>query len=151
MKVVRIKPYNPKKGFKLRTYVLHGTVFRETAGWYEVSDADAAYLATIRNSQYDGNAPLAFDVCTREEAQALEDAERKQVEKASATAPLRIHHPSVAQARDAARRAAREDVVTTADLPGNEADLESEDLAAEVAATPAPVAVPGAPKRGRRR
>lgn len=144
MKLVRIKPYNPKKGYKLRTYVFRGLALRETAGWYELPDDDAAYLATVRNDDTDSNSPLAFDVCTKEEAEAVEDAEKRQAEKATAAAPLRVHQPSVSDSRGAAKRAASaENVLTTADLPGNAEDLESEDLAAD--ATPAPI--PGAPAK----
>src|SRR5439155_2362406 len=44
-------------------------------GWYRVSAAVADYLRTVRQRGFDDTTPPAFDVCTEEEAQALQARE----------------------------------------------------------------------------
>ncbi len=92
-KYVRIKPFNPQKGFKSKTYTFQSQIFREEKGWYEVSDKLAAKLVDITNEPYNPESKPVFDVCTPEEAQALEDFEaRKAVERAAAKNPHRVHN-----------------------------------------------------------
>lgn len=87
-KLVRLKPYDPKRGHVLRRFTAFGVRFDEARGWYRVSDEVAAYVATVHEQPGFDYTPLAFDVCTEEEALALEIREkREQDERAIASAP----------------------------------------------------------------
>jgi len=95
-KLVRLKPYNPKRGCVIRRYTVYGFRFEETRGWYEVSGTVAAYLETIHQIPTDENSPKAFDVCSPKEAQVVENAERKATdEKARASEPNLAASPRV--------------------------------------------------------
>lgn len=112
-KLVRLKPYDPKRGHVLRRYTAFGVRFDESRGWYRVSDEVAEYLGKVRQQPGLDYTPIAFDVCTEEEALALETREkREQEERAIASAP------NVATAHDvsALNPRTRGDL-TTADLP----------------------------------
>jgi len=73
--MVRLKPYDPRRGCVLRRFTYRGIKFHEERGWYRVDKAIAEYLRGVRQVPGDSNAPLAFDVCTEAEAKAL-DAEQ---------------------------------------------------------------------------
>ncbi len=108
-KLVRLKPYDPKKNHVIRRYTAFAIRFEEARGWYKVADEVAAYLATIHQRPSDDESPLAFDVCSEEEAQRVEAAEKKKAEERA-----RAAEPNVAQPYDVSVRAAD---LTTADLP----------------------------------
>jgi hypothetical protein len=108
-KLVRLKPHDPKRGHVSRRYTAFSIRFEEARGWYKVSDEVAAYLATVHQTPGDEDSPLAFDVCTEEEAQRLETAEKKKAEERA-----RAAEPNVAQPHDVSVRSAD---LTTADLP----------------------------------
>lgn len=108
-KLVRLKPYDPKKGHVIQRYTAFSIRFEERRGWYKVSDEVAAYLATVHQVPSDEDSPLAFDVCTDEEAQRLEAAEKKKAEERA-----RAAEPNVAQPYDVSAKAPD---LTTADLP----------------------------------
>lgn len=102
-KLVRLKPYDPKKGHVLQRYTAFSIRFEEHRGWYKIADEIAAYLATVHQTPGDEDSPLAFDVCTEDEAQRIESTEKKKVEeRARAAEP----HVTDIAARD----------LTTADL-----------------------------------
>jgi hypothetical protein len=110
-KLVRLKRRDPKRGHVLRRYTAFGVRFEEKKGWYRVSDEVAAYLAQVHQLDGDDDSPLAFDVCTPEEAEALEAAEKKKAdERARAT------EPHVTDAVDAPAHATAAADLTTADL-----------------------------------
>ena len=46
-----------------------------------MSDAVAGYLATVHQRLGDEDSPAAFDVCTDDEAKAMEAAEKKKAEE----------------------------------------------------------------------
>ncbi|HET9622033.1 MAG TPA: hypothetical protein VFP84_11745 [Kofleriaceae bacterium] len=112
-KLVRLKRIDSKKGHVIRRYTAFSTTFEEARGWYRVDDETAAYLQTVHQVPNDEDTPLAFDVCTSDEAEALEAAEKKKAEeRARATEPnvamprdvvAAISTPEV-EARDAPRR-----------------------------------------------
>lgn len=92
---VRIKPYNERKGYKLERYMAFGIRFEEAKGWYRVGEVIVRfnsesgeqeefniieYLRAIRNNNEDPDSPVAFDVCTPEEAKALVAAEKAALE-----------------------------------------------------------------------
>jgi len=108
-KLVRLKPYDPKRGHVIRRYTAFSIRFEEARGWYKVADEVAAYLATVHQVPGDEDSPLAFDVCTEEEAQSLETAEKKKAEERA-----RAAEPNVAQPYDVSVRAGD---LTTTDLP----------------------------------
>lgn len=102
---VRIKPHNPKKGHRLRRFLVFGLKFEEEKGWYKInrtvthggSKVDVAgYLAEVRNSEMDEDSALAFDlVDTQAEALAIDAKEKKAAEKRASAA-----EPNAAQAID---------------------------------------------------
>lgn len=77
MKLARLKPRNPKRGHMIVNLVFEGRRFRADEGWYKVSDETARALAQIRQERMDPGSPFAFDICTKEEALALEREERR--------------------------------------------------------------------------
>ncbi len=153
--LVRLKPFNPRRGYVLKTYVdgPSGAVFKEERGWYEVPAALGEKLRDVTSKPENTDSPAAFDVCTKEEAVALERRiRRQQQERAIATDPNSVEGasrdhiggrtPRSVPARDAS-------TLTTADLPNGKPvingdldeddadanDLNSTDLAADVAAS----------------
>lgn len=104
--LVRLKPHDPRRGFVLRRYTYRGIKFHEERGWYRVEKAVADYLCRIRQVAGDEHSPPAFDVCTDEEAKAL-DARDKEgaVPRAAAADDIKVSE------------ARAEGVVTTEDLP----------------------------------
>ena len=148
--LVRIKPLAPRKGYKLRSYTLKSSKYEERCGWYVVEDDVAKVLSSVRNIETDDTSPMAFDVCTKEQAEAIDAAERERVERATAAAPLRnrAHAPTRDEVRSASSRVG---VLTTRDLPGrgdedgDESDLDVADLAATIHKPSS--TIPGAPSR----
>ena len=74
--LVRLKPHDPRRGYKLRRYTYRGIKFQEERGWYRVDKDVADYLREVRQVHSDEHAPLAFDVCTADEAKALDSKEK---------------------------------------------------------------------------
>jgi len=104
--LVRLKPFDPRRGQVLRRYTHAGIKFHGDRGWYRVEKRVADYLRAVRQQSADPNAPLAFDVCTEEEAKALDARERDAATaRKTATDDIKL---SVARPAGA---------VTTADLP----------------------------------
>ena len=108
-KLIRLKPHDAKKGHMVRRYTAFGVRFEEARGWYKVSDEVAAYLATVHQTPGDEDSPLAFDVCTEDEAKRVEAAEKKKAEERA-----RAAEPNVADPHDVSTKSAD---LTTADLP----------------------------------
>lgn len=73
--LVRLKPFEPRRGHVLRRYTYAGIKFHAERGWYRVEKAVAEYLRSVREQPADPHAPLAFDVCTEDEALAKEAKE----------------------------------------------------------------------------
>src|SRR5579862_5594173 len=123
--LVRLKPHDPRRKFVLRRFAYAGILFHEERGWYRVPVEISDYLRGVRQSEFNPYSPPAFDVCTEEEARALEAQEQ-----------------ALASARrvgiDAAPTTLPRRVVTSADVSG-----ESEPEA------PAPPPPPPAPTRSR--
>ncbi len=122
-KLVRIKPYDPKRGHVVRRYTVFSIRLDESRGWYRVADEVAEYLSKVHQAPHDEDSPLVFDVCTEAEAKALEEAERKKAEERA--------------------KAAEPNVATPYDL--TTADLGSRRSAASAAPTPETQAAPVAP------
>jgi hypothetical protein len=77
--LVRLRPYNPRKGLVLRkyTHAETGARFEEAMGWYKVPAAVAQKLRAVHQQPRDADTPLAFDVCTVVEAKEMDKAERR--------------------------------------------------------------------------
>lgn len=88
--LVRLKPFNEKKGYVVRVYMIDGVRFHEERGWYEVPDEFANRLRELHQDHYNDDSPLLFDVCTRKEAERLDAAAVIAEAKASAKKPAQI-------------------------------------------------------------
>lgn len=102
-KVVRLKPYNRRKGHLLRRYVLGAHKFLEDR-WYAVSD-DMAYKLSDVHSRPDhpDESPLAFDVFeSQKDAESQYHREQESEKKATVKNPEFVG------------------TLTSADLPGAE-------------------------------
>lgn len=73
--LVRLKPYDHRRGHVLRRYTYAGIKFQVERGWSRVEKAVGDYLRSVRQLPGDEYSPLAFDVCTEEEAKAIDAAE----------------------------------------------------------------------------
>lgn len=104
--LVRLRRFDPRRGNVLRRYTYAGIKFHADRGWYRVEPQVAAYLREVHQRPGDPHTPLAFDVCTDEEAKAL-DARDKAAATPRKTATDEI---KLSQAR-------ADGAVTTLDLP----------------------------------
>jgi hypothetical protein len=75
--LVRLKPHDPKKGLLLKQYTYQSIRFQAGRGWYKVNGQVAAYLKSVHSVPGDNDTPLAFDVCTPDEARAMDEKDRK--------------------------------------------------------------------------
>jgi hypothetical protein len=80
-KYVRIKPYDPQKGYLRRRYMRDGKLYDVEKGWYLVDDEAAEILRTVSQHEYDKSEhPVpAFDICDNK---AAVDAINKKEQKA---------------------------------------------------------------------
>lgn len=98
---VRLKAYNPRRGYKLRSFMAFGLKFEEARSWYKVPEVIVRrnedtrekeqinvieYLSAVREDNNDTESPLAFEICTKEEALAADAAAKRAKEKAVALA-----------------------------------------------------------------
>jgi len=144
--LVRLKPYNVKAGHLLQRYSFRGIRFMGERGWYEVDDEMAAQLKEKRQRLDDETSPLAFDVCTAEEALALEQREKEQaVVKRGAAFPERVAGRGAAAQAPPAAAAAPEPVRQPAPAQAAAAPEPVRQPAAAPAPTPAPTPRPAAP------
>lgn len=89
--LVRLKPYEPRRGHVLRRYTYCGIKFHEERGWYRVEAPVAEYLRAVHQIPSDEFSPLAFDVCTEAEARVLEATQTEETKvKRSATDDLKV-------------------------------------------------------------
>lgn len=89
--LVRIYPREPKRGYHAARFQLRGSgypIFKVERGWYEVDAAMAKKLGTYHNRGNDAGAKPIFQICTRAEAIAVEEAEREALRRADATTPI---------------------------------------------------------------
>ena len=100
--LVRLKPFDPNRGFVLRRYTYRGIRFQEERGWYRVEKGVGEYLRTVRQSA-DPHASQAFDVCAEEEAKTLEVRElaesnpRRSVTDELSVSPARAENGTIAE------------------------------------------------------
>jgi hypothetical protein len=137
--LARLKDYDKRRGLVLRCYTYRGIKFLPERGWIRVTKEVGDYLRTVRSEPRDPNAPLAFDVCTDDEARALEAAEKREAAtRQNATTDIELTPARGERVRERAPDRA-------ADRP---ATAERAAPAAERAAAPerAAPAAPGAPE-----
>ena len=108
--LVRLKPYDPRRGHVLRRYTYAGIKFHEERGWSRVEKPVGDYLRSVHQLSSDSHSPLAFDVCTEEEAKAIDAAESDASKvKRSATDELKVvpARPTGAVTTDALQKPAQ--------------------------------------------
>jgi hypothetical protein len=89
--LVRLKPFDPRRGHVLRRFTYAGVKIHEERGWHRVSKQVAEYLRGVRQVNGDEYSPLAFDVCTDEEAKALDARDEVETKvRRSATDEVRL-------------------------------------------------------------
>jgi hypothetical protein len=102
--LVRLKPHDPKKGLLLKQYTYQGIRFQAGRGWYQVNRQVAAYLKDVHSIPGDEDTPLAFDVCTPDQARAMDENDRKAARQAlPAEEPLDMSHVGDEQPRAKSR------------------------------------------------
>lgn len=76
--LVRLRPHDPRRGNVLRRYTYKGIKFDADRGWYKVTKAVADYLRDVHQEAGNPHSPLAFDVCTEAEAEAIDAKEHEE-------------------------------------------------------------------------
>lgn len=84
--LARLKPFNEKKGYLTKIYMIDGYRFLADKGWYEVTDEFGATLKELHQSHYDEESPLLFDVASPDDAEKLEEKEKQAAIDAKSTA-----------------------------------------------------------------
>ena len=84
--LVRLKPHDARRGHVLRRYTYLGIKLHQERGWYRVATEVAEYLRGVHQVASDEYSPLAFDVCTDEEAKALDTREETETKVRRAAA-----------------------------------------------------------------
>ena len=82
---VRLKPCLPRAGQVLQHYSYRGILFKAGAGWVKVADGVAEHLRTVRQQAHDPYSPMAFDVCSEDEARKLDV---KDIEQSTEAVPV---------------------------------------------------------------
>jgi len=117
--LARLKPFDGKR-FVIRSYTVFGIKFIGDRGWYKVDSDVSEYLKTIVQRAEDPDSAPAFDVCSEDEAKAIDERERVKASRRDAAqaedaAPMRVHNvarPAAAQAARAAIAATSGDLTT---------------------------------------
>lgn len=74
-RLVRVKPYDKRRGQLVRSYGYGGYTYKVEQGWVLVSALVAEYLATTLQTDSDPRSPCVFDIAESiEEARAIERA-----------------------------------------------------------------------------
>jgi hypothetical protein len=107
-KVVRLKPYNPRKGYVLRRYVLGNQKFMANR-WYHVGDAIAEKLSKVHSRpDHPEDSPLAFDLFdSQKEAEAQYVAEQEAEKEATVKNPEFVGSLTTADLESDAAKEAR--------------------------------------------
>lgn len=91
-KLVRLKPYDPKRGHLLQRFMFAGHRFLESRGWYEVPAALAAQLEVLKQppgrNRHPDDVPLAFDVVDKAEAKQIDKRESREKDRQTADEPV---------------------------------------------------------------
>lgn len=121
-KLVRLKPYNKKKGHLLQRYTYRGIRFQGSRGWYRVSGDVAGYLKRVFQVPGDADSPPAFDVCTESEAKEIDKLEAHHARgalPAEEATDVTITETESEDAEDSSEVSPESGDLSTADLPQN--------------------------------
>jgi hypothetical protein len=136
----RLKKHDPARGCVVRRFTYRGILFTCKQGWVRVPEAVGEYLRGIRQGA-SPHSPAAFDIATRDEAEAIDHAEAAERE------PRR----PVNEARPVFPRAAPSSPPPSADNSSEDASSEEASPQPESPAEgEAPRRGPGRPRRGER-
>ena len=94
--LVRLHPISKRQGYVMENYHYAGIRFQAGRGWMEVPRTVAEYLRGVHEIPDNPASPLAFDVCTRAEAEKKEAEEKRNAEMAVAAANAPRVSPMVA-------------------------------------------------------
>lgn len=89
--LVRIYPRAPKRGHHCASFVVRDSPYGKflvEVGWYTVRESFAENLRKYRNNDRDPMSPPIFQICTQEEARAIEEAEKEAIRRADANTPI---------------------------------------------------------------
>lgn len=94
MQYIRLHPFNPQKGFKVKRFGYRGARFSSEKGWYKVTDEFAEEVKDFTQNLNDPDSKPLFQTASEEEARKLSmaDYEEKnpevQIEQAVAGAQV---------------------------------------------------------------
>jgi hypothetical protein len=145
--LARLKPLNERKGYKVRVYMFEGARFMVERGWYEVPDDLAVKLRLLHQEHYDLDSPMLFDVCTPEEAERLEESERRvaHTERATVSRPASVQRATTTTTESSGGDLTSADLKQPATMidPADEDDeVEDEGRVTEVGKVTRPSAAP---------
>ena len=89
--LARIHPRDAGRGYLARNVLLSGSgypKFEVTRGWYQVDKGIVPRLRKLLNNPNDPRSAPIFQVCTKSEAIAIEEAEKEEIAIASAPIPV---------------------------------------------------------------
>lgn len=113
---VRLKPYNPRKGYVRRRQMVEGVRFDVDHNWYRIDDhAFAERLRAMTQDDADPDSAALFDVCTEAEARAIQERERERKGAASVDDAV-ASKPETARKRSASTVTTK-DAKASADWP----------------------------------
>lgn len=122
--LVRLKPLNEKKGFRVKVYIFEGARFNVERGWYRVQADFGEKLRDLTQDHYDPDSPSLFDVCNEAQARKLEERERREAENERATVarPASVQRASMNTIRERVRDLTTREGgdLTTSDLRGED-------------------------------
>ncbi len=94
MQYIRLHPFNPQKGFKVKRFGYRGMRFQSEKGWYQVTDEFAEEIKDFTQTLTDPDSKPLFQIASEVEAKKLsmKDYEEKnpevQIEQAVAGAQV---------------------------------------------------------------
>jgi hypothetical protein len=96
--LVRLRPYDKRRGCVLRSLTVFHMRFLEKRGWYEVEREMAEMLRPFKQPPYGEIppelTPLAFEIREKDEAIAIEEEEERiKLERAKAASPHKLATP----------------------------------------------------------
>jgi len=71
MMFIRIHPFNPKRGFKIKRFNYRGQKFESERGWYQVEDDFAEEVRDLKQNPYEEDSKPVFEVADEDGAKAL--------------------------------------------------------------------------------
>lgn len=132
--LVRLRPYNKRRGNVCRQYVLKGKVFKESKGWYLLPAGNLVeYLRSLCVDSSDPESAKMFDVMNKTEAEATDKREKLAArERAEANSPNAVENARAGRGTASepikARKPAAKPAPAKKDEPKAEVDDDTFDL-----------------------